>query len=78
MRGSELLGQATLREGAATLPDLRLGVGNNELTASYSGDSMNEASKSAIFKQMVSASTTCRSNRLIPQPIRARFGSLSQ
>ncbi len=61
MDGAAMLGEATLIEGAARLPNLRLTAGTQELTANYSGDSTHEAAKSAPFKQLVVADTQCAS-----------------
>ena len=76
MKGAEMLGEASLSDGAASLPVLHLGVGANVLTASYGGDSTHAASTSAPFSQMVSASEACLPVRRRPWPILAPVGFL--
>ncbi len=68
MKGTELLGEATLSKGAAKLPNIRLGAGTSKLTAHYNGDATHEAATSAPFKEMVSAGAGCaaEANRLRP------------
>ncbi len=61
MNGTELLGEATLSNGSAKVPSIRLTAGTNELTANYSGDASHEAATSAPFKQLVVADTQCAS-----------------
>jgi hypothetical protein len=69
MNGTALLGEASLSEGAAKLPSLRLTAGTNELTATYSGDSTHEAASSEPFKQMVVAGAGCAMEPRLPRPI---------
>jgi Bacterial Ig-like domain (group 3) len=54
LKGTDLLGEATLSMGEARLTGIKLAAGTSELTARYGGDSTHEASTSAAFKQVVS------------------------
>jgi|HubBroStandDraft_1064217.scaffolds.fasta_scaffold04537_2 hypothetical protein len=54
MKGTDLLGEATLSKGEVRLTGIKLAAGTSELTAHYGGDSTHEASTSAAFKQVVS------------------------
>ncbi|MGD0910259.1 MAG: Ig-like domain repeat protein [Terracidiphilus sp.] len=54
MNGTDLIGNASLTNGAGTLPGVHLAAGTNVLTAQYSGDTTHESSTSSPFKQVVS------------------------
>jgi len=76
MKGTDMLGEASLSNGAALLPNVHLGVGTNVLTASYGGDSTHAASTSAPFSQVVSDSAACLPIVRGPRPIRAPIAFL--
>jgi hypothetical protein len=61
MKGTDLLGEASLDKGEAKIEHVSLKAGTNELTAHYDGDSRHEAATSSPFKQVVSASGLCAS-----------------
>jgi hypothetical protein len=51
--GGALLGTAQLANGAASFTTAALAAGNSNITAVYSGDSLNAGSTSAVLTQTV-------------------------
>jgi hypothetical protein len=69
MNGAALLSEASLHDGSAVLPNLRLVSGTNQLTASYSGDSAYESATSSPLKQLVSGNVSCGSGSGTDHPL---------
>ncbi len=76
MKGMDVLGAAWLSNGAASIPNLQLGVGTYVLTASYEGDSTHAASTSAPFSQVVSNSGACTPILRQPRPLQTPIAFL--
>jgi len=70
MKGTEMLGQASLDNGAANVEHVPLKVGTNVLTAQYDGDATHEAATSEPFRQLVSSGFACWPSHDPPVPFR--------
>jgi hypothetical protein len=70
LRGTALLGKATLASGAATFTTspTQFGAGNLSITASYAGDSTHTASTSSVLQQVVTPAPTSTTFSSQPNP----------
>lgn len=68
--GSATIGTATLSNGTATLATAKISVGSNQLTATYSGDSVNGKGTSTAITQSVNQAITIMTLESSPDPSR--------